>query len=138
MIDSSVAIKWFVQERNTSKAFNILDNYQNGDLDFLAPDFIYAEFGNIIWKKQRLQGLPADQAQAAIAEFQQFRLSCTSTALLLNYAYQIATTHQRTVYDALYLALSIRENCQFVTADDKLVNAIAPSFPNVVKLSDWI
>jgi hypothetical protein len=34
-----------------------------GNLNFLAPDFIYAEFGNIMWKKQAFQNFdPADAA----------------------------------------------------------------------------
>lgn len=34
----------------------------------------------------------------------------------------------------LYLALSIRENCPFVTADEKLVNAIQAEFQQVIWL----
>ncbi len=38
------------------------------------------------------------------------------------------------VYDMLYVALSIRENCRLLTADEKLVNAIGAARPNVA----WI
>ena len=51
VIDSSVAVKWFVVEPYSTEARRILDAYQNGTLSFLAPDLINAEFGNIIWKK---------------------------------------------------------------------------------------
>ena len=51
VIDSSVAVKWFVVELYSTEARRILDAYQNGTLSFLAPDLINAEFGNIIWKK---------------------------------------------------------------------------------------
>ena len=40
-------------------------------------------------------------------------------------------------YDALYLALGIRENCQVVTADEKLVNAVGTAFPNLIWLPTW-
>lgn len=51
VIDSGVAIKWFVTEPYTAEARRILDGYRSDDLTFLAPDLIYAEVGNIAWKK---------------------------------------------------------------------------------------
>lgn len=137
VVDSSVAVKWFVVEPHTVEARKILDGYQNGSLSFLAPDLINAEFGNIIWKKHLFQGLAAADAQHVLDEFRALQLTLTSTALLLEEAYQLAVRHQRTVYDALYLALSLRENCQFVTADEKLVNAVGASFPNLIWLANW-
>ena len=48
-----------------------------------------------------------------------------------------AVIHRRTVYDMLYVALSIREGCQFVTADERLVNALGGAIPNVIWLANW-
>ncbi len=56
VVDSSVAVKWFVVEPYSTEARLILDAYQNGVLSLLAPDLINAEFGNIIWKKHIFQG----------------------------------------------------------------------------------
>lgn len=52
-------------------------------------------------------------------------------------AYKLAVKYQRTVYDSLYLALSLREGCQFVTADERFVNAIGSSFLNIIWVSNW-
>ncbi len=52
VIDSGVAVKWFVAEPYTAEARRILDGYRHGMLIFLAPDLINAEIGNIAWKKQ--------------------------------------------------------------------------------------
>jgi predicted nucleic acid-binding protein len=104
----------------------------------LAPDLLYAEIGNIVWKKHRIQGLAADEANEIIEEFQDLMFEMTSNADLLENAYRIATEQQRTVYDALYIALSVREGCQCVTADEKLVNAVKNAYPNVIWLADWV
>jgi hypothetical protein len=32
----------------------------------------------------------------------------------------------------------LREGCQFVTADEKFVNAIGSSFPNIVWIANWM
>lgn len=45
--------------------------------------------------------------------------------------------HGRTVYDALYIALGIQEDCQFVTADERLVNSVSLTLPHVVLLGAW-
>jgi predicted nucleic acid-binding protein len=137
VIDSSVAIKWFVVEPYSSDARRVLNEYQTGTLTLLAPDLIYAEVGNIVWKKQRFQGLEAADAQQIIEAFRLVMFSITSASTLLNEAYHLAVTHQRTVYDALYLALSVREQCRYLTADERLVNAIGTAFPNVVWIASW-
>lgn len=137
VVDSSVVIKWFLPEPYSVEARRILDGYQQGDITFLAPDLIYAEIGNIVWKKQQFQGLAVADAQQILVAFQTVTLITTSNMRLLSNAYKLATTYQRTVYDALYLALSQQEQCQFVTADERLVNAVSASFPNVVWLAQW-
>jgi predicted nucleic acid-binding protein len=137
VIDSSVAVKWFVAEPYSAEARRILGEYQTGMLNFLAPDLIYAEVGNIVWKKHRFQGLAAADARAIIQAFLGLRFSLTPTADLLADAYPLAVTHQRSVYDAMYLALSVREGCRFVTADEKLVNAVSGAFPDVIWLGSW-
>ncbi len=137
VIDSSVALKWFVTEPYTAEARRILDGYRRGDFTFLAPDLIYAEVGNVLWKKHHFQGLSAADAQQIITEFQTVSFVITPTAKLLDHAFRLAVTHQRTVYDSVYLALSEQESCQVVTADERLVSAVRPRFTNIVWLANW-
>ena len=137
VIDSSVAVKWFVAEPHSTEARRILDDYQKGTTSFLAPDLINAEFGNVIWKKQIFQGLDAADAQDIINKFRALQFTLTSTTSLLDEAYKIAVKHRRTVYDSLYLALSLRKGCQYVTADEKFVNAVSALFPNLIWLAKW-
>jgi predicted nucleic acid-binding protein len=137
VVDSSVAVKWFVVEPYSTEARRILDAYQNGALSFLAPDLINAEFGNIVWKKHLFQALDASDAQDILDRFRQVHFKLTPTAELLEDAYKIAVAHHRTVYDALYLALGVREDCRIVTADEKLVNAVGAAFPKLIWLADW-
>lgn len=132
VVDSSVAIKWFVVEPYSAEARRVLDDYRAGTLTLLAPDLINAEIGNVVWKKHRFQGLAVADGQQIIDEFRKLKFELISSAALLDEAYRLAVAHQRTVYDALYIALSVREQCLFVTADEKLYNAISETFPNVM------
>jgi predicted nucleic acid-binding protein len=137
VVDSSVAIKWHVVEPYSAEARRLLDEYQAGSLSLLAPDLIYAEVGNVVWKKHRFQGVAAADAQLIIDAFRTLTFTLTPAASLLDDAFHLAVAHQRTVYDAMYLALSIREKCRLVTADEKMVNALGATFPNLVWIANW-
>lgn len=54
---------------------------------------------------------------------------------LLPRAIEIAQQFRQTVYDCLYVALAEREGCELITADDKLVRAVAPTMPFVISLA---
>jgi len=139
VIDSGVVVKWYVAEPYSSEARRLFHQHLSGNVALFAPDLIYAEFGNIMWKKQALQGFSPADAEVIVEDFRtQIEMSTTPAADLLAEAYRIAVQHKRTVYDSLYLALSQRLGCEFVTADERLVNALGTTFPQVVKLADWI
>ena len=137
VMDSSVAIKWFVTEPYSTESRKILDGYKAGDINLLAPDLINAEVGNIIWKKHHVQDLSAEDAQEIIETFQSVTIEFTPSAVLMDEAYRLAIAHERTVYDMMYVALSKREKCRFVTADERLVNAIGEHFSDVVWIANW-
>ena len=97
VVDSSVVVKWFVVEPYSTEARRILNDYQAGVLTLLAPDLLYAEVGNIIWKKHIFQGMTAVDAQLVIDTFRTMTFVQTSTAALLDSAYRLAVIHRRTV-----------------------------------------
>lgn len=137
VVDSGIAVKWVIQEEDSDVAQLILDEYKNENLSFLAPDLIYAEFGNIIWKKVIFKNLDTTDAAFAIQEFKKISFTLTPIILLFDAAFNLAVQYKRTFYDSLYLALSVRENCEFVTADEKFYNSVRSSFPKMTLLSNW-
>ncbi|MEK6604283.1 MAG: type II toxin-antitoxin system VapC family toxin, partial [Nitrospirota bacterium] len=58
VVDASVAVKWLVPEIHADAARRILS--PNNEL--LAPDLIWAEVGNVIWKKWRCGEVPGHAA----------------------------------------------------------------------------
>lgn len=137
VIDGSVAIKWFVPEPFSEEARMILTAYRDDEIALYAPDLIHAEIGNILWKKQRSQGLAEADANKIVKAFMALRFTLTSCADLLEDAFRLAVTHNRTLYDSLYLALCLRRHCLFVTADERLANALHSAIPSVTWLPDW-
>jgi predicted nucleic acid-binding protein len=137
VIDTSVAVKWFVVEQHSTEARSILDQYQNGTLSFLAPDLFVAEFYNVIGKKYARGVLDATDAQSILDAFRCLNFDLSPMIDLLDDAFRIAMKHRRSVYDSIFIALSIRESCQCVTADEKVANAVGSSFSNLVWLPNW-
>ncbi|HEX8162656.1 MAG TPA: type II toxin-antitoxin system VapC family toxin [Pyrinomonadaceae bacterium] len=137
VVDTSVAVKWFVAEQHSVAARRILDQYQDGTVSFLAPDLLVAEFYNVIGKKHSRGILSENDARSILTAFRLLNFTLLPAVDLLEDAFKIATTHRRSVYDSLFIALSTRENCQCVTADEKVINAVGPAFPNLVWLPSW-
>ncbi|MDQ3928880.1 MAG: type II toxin-antitoxin system VapC family toxin [Chloroflexota bacterium] len=137
VVDSSVAVKWFISELNSTEARRMLVDAQVGTLTLFAPDLINAEVGNVVWRNHIKQGMEVSLAQRVITQFQEVEITLVPNKVLLLEAYHLAVTFRCTVYDAMYLALSARERCQFVTADKKLVNAVGSAMSNVVLLANW-
>lgn len=137
VIDSSVAVKWFASEADSAQALLIYKKYEQGSLEFIAPDLIYTEYGNIIWKKHIFQDMTQAEVNYAVEEFKNVSFTLTPTTSLFDDAFKIAVKYKRTFYDSLYLALSVRENCEFVTADEKFYNSVKRDFPQIILLADW-
>ena len=132
VLDASVAAKWFLppaHETLTKEALRLLEEYANGHTRFLVPDLFWPEFGNILWKAVRLGRISRHSAEAALVAIEERKLPTTPTSALLKEAFAIATTFDRTVYDCIYVALSVASNAPLVTADERMVNALGARFP---------
>ncbi|MEA2694640.1 MAG: hypothetical protein QOJ16_4027 [Acidobacteriota bacterium] len=121
VVDASVAVKWFVPEVHSEEALRLL----SAGRELLAPDLLPAEFGNILWKKTRRGEIGVPKAVEILRALAEIPLHVSSSSRLLESAYLLAEKFQRTVYDSLYLALAILEECPMVTADLRLVHALA-------------
>ena len=132
VVDASVAIKWFIPEIHAIAATRLLHK----NLQFIAPDLIFAEVGNILWKKFRLKELTLDIASSILNDFKRLPLNSFESEPLLDTAWQIATTHQCTVYDSLYVALAQTEGCILVTADRVFYNVL--SITNLAHTLLWV
>ncbi|MGH7256607.1 MAG: type II toxin-antitoxin system VapC family toxin, partial [Nitrospirales bacterium] len=120
VVDASVAVKWFIPENDAQAATRVL---RKGHA-LLAPDLIWAEVGNVFWKKWRRDEIAHDEAHALLRDFRRFPLEITSSQSLLAVAWHIATQSRRSLYDSLYLALAETHACRVVTADRRLFNAL--------------
>jgi len=135
VVDASVVVKFYVPEVDTDNAVAILESEE----ELWIPDLAISEVGNILWKKCRLKELSKDEILTISNEVKSCPLRIHNAIELVEATLEIATIFDRTFYDSLYLALAVRLDCQFVTADKKLFNSIQKSElgENIVLLADW-
>jgi predicted nucleic acid-binding protein len=120
VVDASVAVKWFLPEPDSAAAMALLD----GAHVLIAPDLIWSEVANIIWKHHRRRELDRDRAFSTLKSFLAVPLKIRNSSALLADALALAIQTDRTAYDCLYVALAVREECVLVSADERLVNAL--------------
>jgi len=123
VVDASVAIKWFIPEVHAEAASKLL----NGQTVLYAPDLIGPELGNILWKKTRRGEIGTAKAFQILGIFETIGVEFYPSAVLLPSALDLAVRLDRTVYDCLYLALALAQNCPLVTADRRFHSAVAAS-----------
>jgi len=121
VVDSCVAVKWFVVEPDADKAVRLLDS----DTSLFAPDFVLLEVANALWKNQRLGRLTSDHADRCLAEAPRYFDQLLPTPEFLEEALTLARAIDHPVYDCLYVVASRRRDAPLVTSDDTLVRKLA-------------
>ncbi|HEY4932645.1 MAG TPA: type II toxin-antitoxin system VapC family toxin [Terriglobales bacterium] len=132
VIDASVAAKWClpaVQEPLLAEANELLGRQVAGRVRFLVPDLFWAEMGNVLWKAVRVGRCTRQFAESSLSLLKQRQLPTVSTESLVEQAFAIAVTYNRSAYDSVYVALALETGGQLVTADEKLANALASHLP---------
>ncbi|MEH2285660.1 MAG: type II toxin-antitoxin system VapC family toxin [Nostoc sp.] len=123
VLDASIAIKWFIPEVYSDAARRLVASNHT----FLVPDFFFPEVGNVLWKRVRRGEDTAENARQTLTDLNAVPVEVYLSQPLMPLALDIAFQTDRAVYDSLYLALAITQQCQMVTADEKFYNALKTS-----------
>lgn len=121
VLDASVLLKLFFEEEHSEDAERWIKRAD----ELLAPDLIWVEAANVIWKRQRRGDIDEDAATTLAEGMLTLPLEIYPSAELVPDALELAMRFGRTVCDGLYLALAVRTHSVMVTADQRLVNALA-------------
>ncbi|MCU0565199.1 MAG: type II toxin-antitoxin system VapC family toxin [Oculatellaceae cyanobacterium Prado106] len=120
VVDANVAIKWVLPEIHAEAALRL----QRPNYELLVPDFFFPEIGNVLWKRVQRGEDNLESAQNTLQALMGVPLSVHPSLGLMPQALEIAVRVQQAVYDCVYLSLAIEHNCQMVTADERLFNAL--------------
>jgi predicted nucleic acid-binding protein len=96
----------------------------NKEFELLAPDLIFAEFANVLWKKWRAEEIDADSATKILFDFRRIPIVISSSEMILDVTWTIAEHYKRSFFDSLYLSVAQTQECHLVTADKKFYNSL--------------
>src|ERR1700675_3761198 len=99
VVDASVVIKWFMPEINSDAARRLLTLSH----EYFAPDLLFAQTANTVWKKVRRGELSAERGQQLVEDIGRIAVETVPCRLLAEDARALATATGRTVYDSLRL-----------------------------------
>ena len=134
VVDASVVLKWFFPETHSDAARRLLAAAHQ----YVAPDLLYPEVGNAVWKRVRRGELTSDEGRRLIGDIAAVAVETIAARGLIGEAFAIATASGQTVYDSTYLALAVRLETQVVTADQRLQNSVSrhPALAEHIRMLD--
>jgi len=132
ILDASVIAAAFFKEQFQEHASTLLAS----DCSPMAPGIIISEVGNVIWKRFRRGEIDEEEADQLLVDFLRVPLQITPSEDLIESALPIAMRTDRTVYDSLYVALAVKTESVMITADKRLINALAGS--SLEKYVQWL
>lgn len=127
IVDASFALKWVLLEEHSDKAITLLDRWTSERKAVIAPALFTYEVTNIIYRRVVRNLLTYEEAMQALTDlfsegislnFSQYE-EISKQAMRLAHRYGLPAS-----YDAHYLALAARENCEYWTADIRLWNVV--------------
>jgi predicted nucleic acid-binding protein len=118
IVDASVAVKWVIEEEGSAMARRL------SRIRLEAPDLLFVECANILWKKVRLGDLAPAEAKERLDRLLRAPVRLTASRELLAPALELSLELRHPIYDCLYLALAQRHGVPLVTADERLISAL--------------
>ena len=138
VVDTSVVLKWYLpDEHGVSEALSLLAESVEGGVMLHAPDLIDYEFVNAMWVAGKMGRIHVKDRDAAVKNFLNLEINKTDIRELFEIILALATEHNRSCYDAAYLALSMIVGAPLVTSDKRLYNAIKTKISSVIWIEDY-
>ncbi len=124
VVDASVILKWFLQEKGGEAALALREDHITSKRLLIVPELLFVEVLNVLLFKGMTKKEMSLVHQALWdTHFQIERIN----HFLLEKANELALQYKLSLYDALYLAVSIVHGSPFITADHDF-----PKIPQVI------
>lgn len=116
--DASIILKLIFEEQDTPLALQLRKKHITGEEKIAAPELLYYELANVLAAKVLISVKNASSALAAILnlEIETFTLGVEEFLSSVS----VSRKYKISVYDASYVILAERLNCDFITADVQL------------------
>lgn len=124
VVDTSVALKFYIPEEGHEEAVGLLEAAEAGATELLAPGTLLPEGFNAIAQQRRRRLLDEEDASGAWEKLLAAPVYTYAVEDLTERAAEIARETGAIIYDTLFLALAEDAQTVMVTADDKLLKTL--------------
>lgn len=115
VVDSSVALKWYLEEEGADAARQVLL-----EENLAAPEFLLVECANVFATKARQGRIGVLGASQGMAELNgRLSIRLYPDRAYAEYAHALAIELGHSAHDCLYLAVALQEGMILITADDR-------------------
>jgi len=115
VVDTSVAVAWYVQERFSSPAREWQDRILEGEVHAMVPQLHYLEFANVLRTYVRRKELSVQMARDLYSLHLDAPLDVVEAPRAI--LFDIATQYETTAYDAAFIGLAVTYQCPLLTAE---------------------
>ena len=144
VVDASALLAaWLPGESYRDEANGLLHDYMRHGIELSAPSYLPAELLNGLYMAVRGKGgqsprIALEQALRAWAAFEKLRIPLHDTTTLAPRALELAREYNRpSTYDMVYIALAEQLQTTFLTADQRLVQAVSDKLSWVLPLAKY-
>ena len=122
VLDASVVLKWFVDEKGSNKALSLRKDFREGKTELILPDLALYEISNALRYNPEFG---KEEIQVAIKTLVDMDMDIvTPTLPLIKASIELAIEHEITCYDATYFALARELEFSLITADEKFFHKL--------------
>lgn len=139
VVDANILIAFgLADEPLYTQANQILSAWQTTKEHLTAPRLFRSEITAVIRKVVYQQRMTPEQGRVMLSQLLIYPVQFHEDDALLKEAYELAVRFNRPrAYDTQYMALAERLDCEFWTADERLVNSIQGHFSRIRWLGNW-
>jgi predicted nucleic acid-binding protein len=139
VIDANILIAFgLADEPLHTQANQILSAWQTTKEQLTAPRLFRSEITAVVRKAVYQQRMSPEQGRAMLSQLLVYPVDLHEDIALLKEAYDLAVRFNRPrTFDAQYMALAERLQCEFWTEDERLVNSTQGQFNRIRWLGNW-
>jgi predicted nucleic acid-binding protein len=140
VVDANILIAFgLADEPLQIQAKQILFAWRNTNEHLVAPQLFRSEITAVVRKTVYQHRITPEQGRVLLSELLIYPVEFHEDDALLLEAYELAVRFNRPrAYDTQYMALAERLNCEFWTADERLLNSTQGQFNRIRWLGNWI
>jgi len=140
VVDASIALKWILNETDSSKALTLLADWNDREIEVYAPSLLVYEVTNVLYRRVRKGEMPFYDARRGLTEiiYKVVEIEFPEDPAFNIRAMELGQKFGLpAAYDAHYLALAESKECELWTADTRLWNSIRGNLDWLRWLDDY-